>query len=63
MKLSDLSLGGGQAFLASLADARLERPLGLEKRKRYRGALRSFSRFLHKANLVDEDLFFPLSTG
>jgi hypothetical protein len=59
-KLSDLAFEDGQGFMASLANMRDGRTLGPHIRKRYRGTLRSFGRFLASAGLIDEDVFFRL---
>jgi len=60
MRLSDLWCEDGQRFMDSLVNARDGSNLGMHNRKRIRGALRSFSRFLAAAGLVEEDLFFDL---
>jgi hypothetical protein len=60
MKLSDMTHEDGQRFMDSMVNARDGSNLSLHNRKRIRGVLRSFSRFLTAAGLVREKVFFFL---
>ena len=60
MQLADLDFADGKAFLGTLVNAYTGAPLSLSIRTGYKSALRSFSRFLVKSNLVEEDVFFAL---
>lgn len=60
MKLADLTLEDGQSFLDSIADAFHGGKLSPATKKRYKCAIRSFSRLLTNTRLVQEDLFFSL---
>jgi hypothetical protein len=55
-----LAVANGQDLLEQLVNARDGSPLSPGKKKQYRGALLSFSRFLRKSWIVEEDLFFSL---
>jgi hypothetical protein len=64
MKLADLAFVDGQRFIDLLDTPRDNKSqLGLQHRKRIRGVLRSFSRFLATARLIEEDVFFSLRIG
>ena len=60
MRLSDLNGEDGQRFMDSLVNAKDGSNLSFHNKRRIRGALRSFSRFLAAAGLLNADLFFNL---
>jgi len=60
MKLTDLRYEDGQRFMDSLVNAKDGNSLSLHNKRRLRGALRSLSRFLAAAGLLNGDLFFNL---
>jgi site-specific recombinase XerD len=63
MKLADLTLDDGQSFLDSLEHAFHGGQMSPATKKRYKCAVRSFSRFLANSRLVEDDLFFALTIG
>jgi site-specific recombinase XerD len=60
MKLADLTLEDGQDFLDSLTHTLHGGKLSPTTKKRYKCALRSFSRFLANSDFLEQDLFFTL---
>ena len=60
LELKDLTFSDGQHFLDTLTNSSTGLPLSPNLNKQYRSALRSFSRFLQKAGIIEKDLFFPL---
>lgn len=58
--LSDLSYEDGQEFLDSLRNAHTGKALSHGIQQRYQGALRTFSRFLFQAGLIQIDVFFDV---
>lgn len=61
MRVVDLTLADGQQFLSSLVNRRNSTRLSRYMIKRYKSALRTFSRFLYQANLLSQDIFFDLA--
>lgn len=60
LRLAELTVADGEAFLDSLHHAYTDMPMSLQTSTRYKSALRSFSRFLFHAELMQEDVFFAL---
>ncbi len=60
LQLSELTHADGQAFLGALANPFNGSELSLGKKQDYRGALRSFSRFLAGSGIIQPDVFFTL---
>jgi hypothetical protein len=61
MLIIDLTTRHGQDFVDGLVNARNGQPLGHDNRKRYKGALRSWTRFLNCSGLLEEDVFANLA--
>ena len=61
MQVPDLTYQDGLDFLNSLANAYDGAPITLEKKKRYKSALRSFSWFLVNSGVVKEGVFYGLN--
>jgi site-specific recombinase XerD len=60
LQLADLTYGDGRAFLDALTNIYTGEPVSPSIRISHKSALRSFSRFLYKSNLIEEDVFFLL---
>jgi site-specific recombinase XerD len=60
LKIADLTLADGQGFLESLTNHFDGTPLTTNQKKKYRNALRSFSRFLHDLGLVEGNVFLQV---
>jgi hypothetical protein len=61
LKLKDLTLVDGQDFLDSLTNHNNGLPLRFAQKKKYRSALRSFSRFLHELGAIEENIFLAVT--
>ena len=61
MKLADLTFEDGLAFLDSMTHAYQGTVMSPQTKKRYKCALRSFSRFLANTGLLHDDLFFSVT--
>jgi site-specific recombinase XerD len=59
-QLTDLALRDGQAFLDTLGHAYHGISMSVYTKTRYKSTLRSFSRFLVKSHIIEEDVFFLL---
>ena len=60
LQVSDLMSADGKAFLDSLVNTYTGEELSLAIKDDYKGALRSFSRFLADSRIVQTDVFFAL---
>ena len=60
MKLRDLNVKDGQGFINSLVNRYNGLPLKSSEIKKYRSALRSFSRFLHGLGIIEENIFLKV---
>ena len=60
MRVINWTLDEAQGFMTSQVNAKGSSTLGLQSRKRYRGTLRRFSRFLSVDGAIEEDVFFRL---
>ena len=60
MKLKHLTSHDGQDFIDSLVNRYTGSPLGAGGIKRYRSAIRSFSRFLYEAGIIKENVFLTV---
>jgi site-specific recombinase XerD len=61
MKLKELTINDGQGFIDSLVNHYNGLPLKPSETKKYRSAIRSFSRFLHQLGLIEENVFLMVS--
>jgi hypothetical protein len=59
--VDEFTMADGQDFLDWLVNARNGSALSRAKKKLYRSALRSLSRFLHRVGRLENDLFLPLT--
>jgi site-specific recombinase XerD len=57
LEIKDLTRSDGQGFLDSLTNHFDGTPLTTNQKKKYRNALRSFSRFLHQMGIMEENMF------
>lgn len=62
MQVCDLRYEDGQEFLNVFVNAYSAQPVSPSKKKRYRSALRSFSRFLVQYEIIEQNVFFDLNT-
>jgi site-specific recombinase XerD len=60
MQLKDLSVQDGQGFIDSLRNHYNGLPLKPSEIKKYRSAIRSFSRFLHQLGIIEENIFLAV---
>jgi hypothetical protein len=60
MQLAALTYEDGKAFLDTRVNDYTGGPRSPSIRQEYKSALRSFSRFLVKSHLIEEDVFFDL---
>jgi hypothetical protein len=58
--LNDLTLADGQRFIDSLTNHYNGLPLRPSQKKKYRSALRSFSRFLVGSKIIQDDVLVGL---
>jgi hypothetical protein len=61
MKLKDLTLFDGQGYIGSVVNQYNGLPLSDAQMRKYRSALRSFSRFLHDLGALEANVFLPLA--
>jgi hypothetical protein len=60
LQTADLSLDDGQRFIDGLTNKFTGAPVSDDKRNRYKGALRSLSRFLFLGGMINQDVFRDL---
>jgi site-specific recombinase XerD len=60
MKLKDLTFNDDQGFIDSLVNYYNGLPLRPSEIKKYRSAIRSFSRFLHQIGAIEENIFLTV---
>ena len=60
MKLKNLNVRDGQGFIDSLRNHYNGLPLKPSEIKKYRSAIRSFSRFLHQVGIIEENIFLTV---
>lgn len=60
MKLKALTVNDGQSFIDSLVNHYNGLPLRPGEIKKYRSAIRSFSRFLHQIGVIEANIFLPV---
>ncbi len=60
MKLKELNVKDGQGFIDNLRNHYNGSPLRPSEIKKYRSAIRSFSRFLHQLGIIEENIFLAI---
>jgi hypothetical protein len=60
MKLMELTIRDGQGFIDNLRNHYNGLPLKPSELKKYRSAIRSFSRFLHQSGIIEENVFLAV---
>jgi site-specific recombinase XerD len=60
MKLKELTITDGQGFIDSLVNHYNGLPLKPSEIKKYRSAIRSFSRFLHQTGIIEKNIFLAI---